>query len=220
MRLMHLVPAALILCCSTPSFGQEWIEYYSRADLFLVNFPGQPQVRDVTYPTEYGLTLPARLHIYEEGPSRYSVTVVDYGTVEKLHAERAKNCTGVPGTCGANRGANELRGALDYAAWNFIKRDAKVTYYGYGDSDRIGGLRIQLANPDKSRTFGAMYMHDNRIYILEATVPSNAPPPALFQQNLGFLDKDGKRIRYETIYANGYPPPKRIVAEGRLQGCE
>ncbi len=95
-----------------------------------------------------------------------------------------------------------------------------MTYYGYGDSDRIGGLRIQLANPDRSRTFAAMYMHENRLFILEATVPASAAPPALFQQNLGFLDKDGRRIRYTTPYANGYPPPPREVAEGRFQGCE
>jgi hypothetical protein len=41
--------------------AQEWIEYYSRADAFLVNFPNQPQVKDITYPTEYGLNLPAHM---------------------------------------------------------------------------------------------------------------------------------------------------------------
>jgi hypothetical protein len=218
MRLMHLVPAALILCCSTPSFGQEWIEYYSKADMFLVNFPAQPTVREMPYPTEFGLTLQAHLHSYEDGSSRYSVMMVDYSNVQQLHA--ARTCTGVPGTCGANRAANELRGALDYAAWGFLKRDAKVTYYAFGDSDRIGGRRIQLLNPDGSRTFGAMYLHDNRLYILEATVPAKAPPPALFQQNLGFLDKEGKRVRYVTAYTNGYPAPPREVTEGRLMGCE
>jgi hypothetical protein len=53
-------------------------------------------------------------------------------------------------------------------------------------------------------------MHQNRLYIFEATVPAGAPPPALFQQSLGFLDKDGVRVRYDTIYANGYPPPHRV----------
>jgi hypothetical protein len=219
MRLIRLAPAALILCFSTPSFGQEWIEYYSRADFFMVNFPGQPAVRDITYPTEFGITIPARLHIYEDGRGRYAVTVVDYAHAEKIHAERAKNCSGYPDTC-TNRGPNEIRGALDYAAWNFLRRDGKVTYYGYGDSDRIGGVRIQLANPDRSRTFGAIYMHENRLYILDATVPANVPPPALFQQNLGFLDRDGRRVRYDTPYWNGYPPPRRIPAEGRFEGCE
>jgi hypothetical protein len=63
-------------------------------------------------------------------------------------------------------------------------------------------------------------MHENRLYILDATVPANVPPPALFQQNLGFLDRDGRRVRYDTPYWNGYPPPRRIPAEGRFEGCE
>ena len=220
MRLSRLVPAALILCCSTtPAFGQEWIEYYSRADFFLVNFPGQPTVRTVTYRTEFGLDLPAHVHAYEDGPTRYSVTVVDYADVQKLHAERVKGCTGYPDTC-TNPYVGELRGALDYAAWNFIKRDGKVTYYAYANSDRIEGRRVQLTNPDRSRTFAAIYLHENRLFILEATVPENAVPPALFQQSMGFLDKDGVRVRYATIYANGYPLPPREPGSGRLQGCE
>src|SRR5205814_1319513 len=82
-----------------------------------------------------------------------------------------------------------------------------VTYYGYANSDRIEGRRVQLTNPDKSKTFAAIYMHENRVYITEATVPGNAPPPALFYQSMGFLDKDGVRVRYDSIYSNAYPAP-------------
>ena len=220
MRLMRLVPAALmILSVAAPSVAQEWVEYYSRADRFLVNFPKQPQVKDITYPTEYGLNLPAHLHVYEEGPNRFSVTVVDYGDVERMHGERVKGCTLYPDQC-TNQGQNELRGALDYAASTFIKRDGKVTYYGYANSDRIEGRRVQLTNPDKSKTFAAIYMHENRLYILEATVPGNAAPPALFQQSMGFLDKDGARVRYKTPYSNAYPAPEREPGgPNRPMGC-
>ena len=90
----------------------------------------EPQVREIAYPTEYGITLPGRVHIYEGGPNRYSVTVVDYANVEKIHAERLKNCTAYPNLCN-NPWVGELRGAIDYAAWSFIHRDAKVTHYAY-----------------------------------------------------------------------------------------
>jgi hypothetical protein len=220
MRLIRFVPVAMILCVAAPAVGQEWIEYYSRSDAFLVNFPKQPQVRDVTYPTEFGLTLPAHLHVDQEGASRFAVTVVDYSDVVKLHGERVKGCTAYPDQC-TNQGVNELRGALDYAVWNFLKRDAKVTYYGYANSDRIEGRRVQLVNADKSRTFAAIYMHLNRVYILEATMPANAPPPALFQQSMGFLDKDGVRVRYADTYSNAYPAPGRIEGgPNRPMGCE
>jgi hypothetical protein len=220
MRLMRFLTAALIVFVAAPAFAQEWIEYYSRDDRFLVNFPKQPQVRTITYRTEFGLDLPARLHIFEEGPTRFSVTVVDYSDVVRIHGDQVKGCTLYPDQC-TNQGPNELRGALEYASWNFIKRDGKVTYYAYANSDRIEGRRVQLTNPDKSKTFGAIYMHENRLYILEATVPANAPPPALFQQSMGFLDKDGVRVRYDSIYSNAYPAPPRIPGgPNRPMGCD
>jgi hypothetical protein len=220
MRLIRLILAAVILFVAAPSFAQEWVEYYSRDDRFLVNFPKQPQVKTITYRTEYDLDLPAHVHSYEEGPNRYSVTVVDYSDVMKIHGDRVKGCTLYPDQCN-NEGPNELRGALDYAVWNFLKRDAKITYYGYANSDRIEGRRVQLTNPDKSKTFASIYMHENRVYITEATVPGNAPPPALFNQSMGFLDKDGVRVRYESLYSNSYPAPARIPGgPNRPMGCD
>jgi hypothetical protein len=47
-------------------------------------------------------------------------------------------------------------------------------------------------------------MHENRLYILEGTVPHGVPSPGLFQQSLGFIDEKGIRVRYDTIYANMY----------------
>jgi hypothetical protein len=41
-----------------------------------------------------------------------------------------------------------------------------------------------------------------KLYVLEATVPKGYPPPALFQQSMGYVDKDGNGIRYQTIYSN------------------
>ena len=113
---------------------------------------------------------------------------------------------------------NDLRGALGYAVSSFLQRDAKVTY-AFADSDRVEGRRIQLTNADQSRTFVAVYMHENRLYILDGTVSPSAPPPALFQQNFGFFDKDGVRMRYRTLYSNLYAPPPREETRGRLQGC-
>jgi len=209
MRLIPLVPAAFVLFLSGPAFAQDWIEYASRTDFFTVNFPTEPKVRDITYPTEYGITLPGRVHSYENGPTRYSVTVVDYGNIQKIHAARLKDCRAYPNLCN-NPWNGELRGAIDYAAWSFLQRDAKVTHYAYYNTDRVEGRRIQLTNADRSRTFAAIHMHENRLYILEGTVPPGAPPPGLFQQSLGFLDKDGIRVRYEGTYSNAYPPPPRV----------
>ena len=62
MRLMTVISRRRSSCLSGPSFTQGWIEYASRADFFSIIFPAKPKVRDVTYPTEYGVTLPGRIH--------------------------------------------------------------------------------------------------------------------------------------------------------------
>ena len=57
-------------------------------------------------------------------------------------------------------------------------------------------VRDITTNADKSRTFVAIHLHARRLYILEATVPPNSVPPALFQQSLRILDENGTQIRY------------------------
>ena len=47
-----------------------------------------------------------------------------------------------------------------------------MTYFGWAAIDRVAGRYIHLTNPDRSRTFFAIYMHEDRLYILEATVPA------------------------------------------------
>jgi len=212
MRLIPLVAAALSLFISAPSFAQDWIEYDSRADFFSVNLPGQPKVRDITYHTEYDITLPGRVYSSENGPNRYSVTVVDFKDAEKIHAERVKSCqaAGGEGDLCNDHSRTDLRGAIIFATWNLINRDAKVTHYVYTNAVRVEGVEVHLANADGSRTFASIYMHENRLYILDGTVPKGSPPPVLFQQSMGFLDKEGKRIRYDTPYSNGFPPPRRV----------
>jgi hypothetical protein len=209
LRCLRVLVPAVFLLMPGAGHAQEWIEYASRSDMFTVNFPGQPTVRDINWETEYRITIPGHVHRYDDGQSHYSVTVVDYSNVQKIHADRVKGCTGYPDTCG-NPYVAELRGAMEYAAWSFLKRDAKVTYYAYGNTDRIEGRRLQLTNADGSRTFALIHMHENRLYIFEATVPRGAPSPALFQQSAGFLDKNGVRVRYDTVYSNAYPAPTRV----------
>jgi len=212
MRLIPFVAAALSVLGSGPCFAQEWIEYHNRADFFSVNFPGEPKVRDISYRTEYSITLPGRVYSYENGPNHYSVTVVDYATLETLEAERVKSCraAGGDGDSCNDHSLADMRGAIVFATWSFLQRDAKVTHFSYSNVDRVEGHELQLTNADKSRTFVSIHMHENRLYILEGTVPAGAPAPALFQTSLGFLDKDGKGIRYETPYSNGFPPPRRV----------
>ncbi len=71
--------------------------------------------------------------------------------------------------------------------------------------DLVEGHSIQLTNEaEQTRTSAYIAMHEHKLYILEGTVPLGYPEPGLFQQSLGWVDADGRRIRYELVYSNAY----------------
>lgn len=228
MRLMSLIPVALILCTSGPAFaqGSKWTQYVSKEDYFSISFAGQPRVEAIAYPTEYRITLPARVHSHMDGARRYSVTVVDYRNAVKMHEARNKSCiaAGGDGDQCQDDGPEEVRGAIVFASWNFMQGNAKLTHYAHYNIDVIEGHELHLTNPDGSRTFAAIHMHENRLYIIEATVPKGDPAPNLFQISMRFLDSQGNPVRYTwngtQLYSNGYPPPPRANQgqQGRGQG--
>ena len=204
-RMLMTMAAWLVVMCSV-SFAQEWVQYASKADLFGVNFPVEPKAQDISYASELGITLPAHVYTADQGQSHYSVTVVDYNDAEKIHTARAAECRakGGQGDACQNDWRGDVQGSMIFAASKFVKRDAKVNFFGWAVVDQVEGLRVQLTNTDGSRTFGEIHRHGTRLYVLEATVPKGAPAPGLFQQSLMFIDEEGKSIRYRSIYTTGY----------------
>ena len=215
MRLSLLASAAIALSISGASFGQEWIEFANREDRFTCNFPNPPKITQIIYRSEHGADLPARVYSAEQGRSRYSVTVVDYNEAQRILTEKAKSCPagaepclGAPGDEGHWRA--DVRGAIVYATWRFMERDARMTSLVWNTVDRVEGHQLQLTNnADKSRTFAGIYMHENKLYVIEGTVPAGYPEPGLFQQSLGWLDEKGIGVRYRSYYSNGFPAPPR-----------
>src|SRR5262249_4067486 len=100
-----------------------------------------------------------------------------------------------------------------------MKRDAKLTLFVWNVVDMVEGHQLQLtSNADKSRTFAGIYMHENRLYIIEGTVPAGYPEPALFQHSLGWLDENRIGLRSQSYDSNGFPAPARVNRAGRGQG--
>jgi hypothetical protein len=210
-----LVIAALSFALSAPAFAQEWVEFASRADRFSINFPAQPTVTETTYRSQFGADLTARVYSVAQGHSRYSVTVADYNNIEAILTEKAKSCPAGAETCrggGAASGPGYSRadfyGAVLYATYQFLQRDAKVAYLGWSSPNLVEGPTLSLINnADKSRTTAGIYMHERKLYIIEGTVPDGYPEPGFFYQSVGWLDEEGNSIRYQTIYHHGFPRP-------------
>ena len=221
---LTLISTALAVSIAGPLFAQEWIEYANRDDRFTANFPSQPKVTQTTYRSQHEADLPARVYSATQGQSRYSVTVVDYNQAQRILTEKAKSCPAGAEPCLGGPGDEghwkaDIRGAIDYAAWQLMKRDAKLTLFVWGLVDQVEGHNLQLTNTaDKSRTFAGIYMHENKLYIIEGTVPAGYPEPGLFQQSLGWLDENGVGLRYQSTYNNNYPAPPRVNRAGRGQG--
>lgn len=211
MRLMPLGSAVLVLVMSGPSFAQEWTEFASREEHFTITFPGQPKVTETTWTSQFGTILPARIYTGPEGSSRYQVTVVDYTPDERLLTERSRTLPALDLAIhdyGPGYWKTDVRSAVVYAASKFLERDAKVETIMASLADLVSGLLVQLTNKDQSRTYASIYMHENRLIIAEATVPKGYPAPIIFQQSLGWLDEEGRRVRYQYPYHNDPDVPK------------
>ncbi len=220
MRLLTAVLVVALVLTAGSASAQDWTEFVSARDGFRVNFPGQPKVQDTTYLSEFGYTLPARVFSAERGRERYAMTVVDYSGIEAMGRERIKTCPPSAEPCRGSMNTGEgywkldLGGAIVHAAWTFLQRDVKPTHMNWAWNDLVEGRSLQLTNnADESRTFLHLALHMNKLYILEATVPAGYPAPGLFQQSMGYVDKDGKRIRYQYVYNNRFPAPPRIDAD-------
>jgi hypothetical protein len=225
MRVTAVAFAVALLTAASAS-AQEWEQYVSTQDGFKVDFPGQPKITETTWKSEYGYMLPARVFTVDKGKEHYSMTVVDYTGIEKMGVERSAKCPAGAETCQGQRqgglvnvigpaySTQDIRGALVYASFQFIKRDATVTHYLWNWEDLVEGHEIHLTNhADQSRTMAYIAMRENKLYVLEGTVPKGYPEPGLFYQSLGWVDKDGNGIRYQQIYVNEvyglglYPEP-------------
>ena len=219
MGLICLTAAALVLTLeAAPTQSQEWGLYLSSDDLFSIDFPGEPTVRETTYETEYGITLPARVYMAEDDFGAYSITAVDWREAPALHEAGYEACMAStddlrggenPGLCGRDLARHEIGGAMLHAAFGLIMRGDEVTYLGQMDSEEVEGIRVSLLNTDGSRTIGATHWHEDRLYIIEATAPRGSPTPNSFPVSMGFIDEQGGRVRYEERYSPLLPTPRR-----------
>ena len=233
MRMPALLSAIFVVLFTGSALAQDWTEYINREDGFRVDFPGQPNVQQTSWTSEYGYTLPARVYSASRGVERYSITVVDYRGIEAQGIKRASACPAGAEPCrGGQAGSvigpgywkQDVRGAVMYATFKLLQRDAKLTHLMWNFTDLVDGNLVQLTNnADRSRTFAAVHMHDNRLYVLEGTVPEGYPEPGLFQQSMGFVDREGNGIRYQTLYTaytglGDTPMPNRAGGRGAGAG--
>ena len=213
-RIASIVLGALLVLPSVSS-AQEFKDWQSKQDRFGATFPGEPTVTTITWETEHGARIPARVYTATlPGPRTYSVTVVDYNPVKDILTAKAKDCPpgrlerceGHTSYAGAGYWKTDVRGAMIYAASKIIERDVKVTRYWWSflGAEAVESNEMQYVNnKDKSRGAVTIYMHHNFLYIMEETAPAHYPAPGLFVQSMVLLEADGRKANHEQMYFNG-----------------
>jgi hypothetical protein len=217
MRVIRILLAVCILLVARPLFAQEWNRYQNLEDHFAVTAPGDPAIEKFKWKSEYDSMFPATAYRWQEGSNRYTATVVDYSDSEAIYT--------------ANQHSRDFQapmywqidilGSIQYAASQYRQRPGvKVTFDAFHYINMVTGHELQLTNPDQSRTFVGIYLHENRLYIFDATVAKGMPPPLIFQQSPEFLDAQGNSIRYRTYYFNRLPEARLGRGGGGGRGAE
>ena len=202
MRVAFLMAALCVIFSAQPALAQDWTEYENRVDRFTVPAPGEPKVDTIAWDSEYGAKFPGRVYTWMQRRARYSVTVVDYSDAERIHSKL--NHTVYRG--GPGYWTIDIMASIDYAATRYRQKPGvKVTYDAWHYIERVTGHELQLTNLDESRSYVGIYLHENRLYIIDATAPNNDVPPIIFQQSFGFLDTEGKPVQYRSFYFNRLP---------------
>jgi len=180
MRLLWIAAGAFVFALeAAPAQALEWSQYFAFDDLFSVDFPSEPTIRETTYMTEFGFTLPARVYTAEDDFGTYSAMAVDWREAEELHQEGYEAC------------------------------QVRTGDRGGGDEPGLCSRLFQLLNEDGSRMFVSIFWHEYHLYITEAITPQGMPAPILFATSLGFLDEKGLRISYNDKYSPLFPIPRR-----------
>lgn len=183
MRIIPIVPAVLALFVSGAALAQAWDVYINRENFFLLNLPGEPAMKEVSYKTEKGTNLTARVFTAVAPASSllagtYSLTVVNYSSA-----------------------TGELATAIEQAAKTF-RAKGKVTYEGVNMLDNHRSWRQTVETANQRILTEILIAKNNRLYISESATALNAPPPAQFQASLQILDENGVRIRYAQVESN------------------
>lgn len=195
MQILKILFLTYSLLLTSICFAQDWFEFTSSEDQFTINMPTEPSIEEISWPSEYGAVFPGKVYTSVDGDRTYSVTVIDYTDALNVHKART-NTTEADGQISYQYWRIDVIASVAYAATQIRNRGGKVTYDAWHHIERVYGHQLNITNEDDSRSYIGIYLHKDRLYIIDATVPPRSPPQGHFQQSLGFNDEDGKRVRY------------------------
>ena len=190
MRFAAGLLTALFVLVAVPVFAQGWSEYRNTDEGFLVNLPTDPKVETITYTTQSGASVPARLFSSAEEMNRYSMTVVDL-TSSAVDDDGTK--------------------AMAHEA-SVLRRRGQVRFDESSTLDGIYGRQLSITEPGGRRVLIQLYYYNHKLYIAEGNTAPNAFEAALFQTSVAMIHPDGRVVNLtreaeerEAARAKGQP---------------
>lgn len=189
MRLAVGFVAALLLLAAVPSFAQGWSEYRNTDEGFLVNLPTDPKVETITYTSQSGASVPARVFSSVEEMNHYYMTVVN-----------------LSGSAVDDDGTK----AMAHEA-SVMRRRGRVRFEEPSTLDGIYGHQLSIVQTDGRRVLIQLYYYNHKLYIAEGNTAPGAFEAALFQTSVAMIHPDGRVVNLtreaeERAAAQGNPP--------------
>jgi len=181
--------AALFVLASVPASAQGWSEYRNTEEGFLVNLPTEPRAETMTYMTQSGASVPARVFSSAEGMNRYSMTVVNL-TSSAVDDDGTK--------------------AMAHEA-SVLRRRGQIRFDETSELDGIHGYQLSIVEPDGRRVLIQLYYYNHKLYIAEGNTAPGAFEAALFQTSVAMIHPDGRIVNLDR------EAREREAAQGKSQ---
>lgn len=112
--------------------------------------------------------MPARQFYLEQGPDRFSVTVVNLNDGPELDEQ-----------------------IISYAA-DILRKKGEIRFeYPVGYIAGVRGRQLVIAEPNGRQLRGSVYMHDHRVYITEVSSVVGDVTALQFDQSITIIDATG-----------------------------
>jgi len=172
-----LIRLAAVLSCAALAFaprteaaeaepGQP--SYINCRDGFAIIFPRPPMMREITYRTRTGASLPGRQFYLEQGADRLMVTAVRFAggpIIDEQEMDHAANTLA-------------MRGQVRF-------REAGIYDPGYP------GRQLNIFMPNDRQLRASVYMMERRLFITEAVAATGDFTALQFEQSLSLIDPGG-----------------------------
>jgi hypothetical protein len=170
--MLSIAAAALASCAAACAFSEAARAqdrlYVNCQYGFAVIFPAQPMMREISYTSHTGASIPARQFYHESGADRFTITVVQFPAGQMADAQ-----------------------IVEHAAAS-LRRRGEVRFQAEANYDPgMPGRQLNIFDPNGRQLRASVYMADRWLTITEANAAPGDFDALQFEQSITLVDDMG-----------------------------